>query len=256
MQSSCLYLISIGISDEKDMSIKALEIAKSCDLLYAEFYTTKLNTTKENLERLIGKPVKVLSREDVEDRYQEIILNEAKMKKVGLLVGGDVFVATTHNALRLEAIKNKIPTKVIHGSSIISALGETGLHLQKFGPFVTIPFPEKTKGKLPQSVYDIIRANLERNLHTLCLLDVISEEKRYLNVNEALSVLLKLEEENGKDVITKDSKVVVFSAGKASKIFSGAVKKVLKKAFELPSVIIIPAKLHFTEKEYLELYEV
>jgi len=256
MQSSSngLYFISIGLSDEKDMSIKALENAKKCDLLFVEFYTTKLNTTKERLEKLIRKSIKDLSREELEEKYQKIILDEAKTKKVGLLVGGDCFVATTHLALRVEAIKQNIPIKVIHGSSIISAIGETGLHLQKFGPFVTIPFPEKTKGKLPESVYNILLENKKRGLHTLCLLDVVAEEKKYITVREALNILLELEKERQERVLNEDTEVIVFSnaGGKNSSVVFDKVKNLLKKNFEKPVIIIIPGILHFTEREFLE----
>jgi diphthine synthase len=252
-----LYFISIGICDERDISIKALDVAKSCDLLFAEFYTTKLDTIKEKLEKLIGKPIRVLSRQEVEERYQEIILNESKTKKVGFLVGGDCFTATTHTALRLEAIKQGIQTKVIHGSSIISVVGETGLHLQKFGQFVTIPFPEKTKGQLPESVYEVIKENKKRGLHTLCLLDIDGEEGRYLSVNEGLEILFKIEERRKEGVITEDSDVVVFcrAGSDTSKLYYGKVKDLIGKDFgEPPAVFIILGKLHFTEEEYLQQF--
>jgi diphthine synthase len=247
-----LAFISIGLNDEKDMSIKALEIAKSCDLLFAEFYTTKLNTTKEKLEKLIGKPIKILSREDLEERYQEI-LNEAKTKKVGLLVGGDCFIATTHLTIRLEAIKQGIETKVIHGSSIISAVAETGLHIYRFGQCITIPFPERTKYKLPESVYDVIKSNKSRGLHTLCLLDLDVENNKFMSVKEAIEILLNLEKKKKEGVLNLDSKIVVFSraGSENSIILFDSISKVVKKDIALPAVIIIPGTLHFTEKEYL-----
>jgi len=243
-----LVLISIGLYDERDMSIKALETARSCDLLFAEFYTTKLNTTVEKLEELIGKPIRLLSRQELEER-QETILNEAKIKKVGLLVGGDCLVATTHSSLVLEAKKQGISTHVVHSSSIISAVAETGLHLQKFGPYVTIPFLEKTKGLLPESVYRAIQANKNRGLHTLCLLDT---DNRCMTVKEALSILLQLEENLKENVLSKDLKVIACSKlGGGSLIEYDTVESLLEKDFETPSVIIIPGSLHFTEKEFI-----
>lgn len=249
-----LYFISLGLNDEKDMSIKALETAKSCDLLFAEFYTTKLNTTKEKLEEMIGKPIKVLSRKDVEENFQEIILDEAKTKKVGFLVGGDCFVATTHISLRKEAIKQGIKTEVIHGSSIISAIAETGLHIYKFGPCITIPFREKTKGKLPESVYEVIKANKARGLHTLCLLDIDAEQNRMMSVREALEILLTLEEARMEGVISSQEKIVVFSmaGSEKSSILFEKIESLIKKEIGLPAVIIIPGSLHFTEREFLE----
>jgi diphthine synthase len=248
-----LYFISIGLSDEKDMSLKALEAAKSCDLLFAEFYTTKLNTTKEKLEKLIGKEIKILSRADLEENYQKV-LDEARVKKVGLLVGGDAFIATTHSALALEAKKQGIEVKVIHGSSIISAIAETGLHIYKFGAIVTIPFPERTKGKLPISVYNTIKENLERGLHTLCLLDIDIEKNKFMSVNEAVTILIELEKKLGSGILRFDKKVVAFSKAGSDQqvIIYDTLDSLREKDFEKPAVIIIPGKLHFTEKEFLE----
>jgi len=253
---NALYFISIGLFDEKDMSLKAMEVARECDTLFAEFYTTKINTTKEKLEKLIGKPIRFLSRKEVEEKYKEIILNEAKTKKVGLLIGGDSFVATSHIILRSEAMKQNILTKVIHGSSIISAIAETGLHIYRFGPCVTIPFPEKTKGKLPESVYEVIKMNKSRGLHTLCLLDIVAEEERYLTPNEAMKILLEIESKRKENVFTDSSEIVVFSKVGSEKplLIFDKVKNLMKKEIkEYPSVLIVPGTLHFTEKEYLML---
>ncbi|MDI6825796.1 MAG: diphthine synthase [Candidatus Aenigmarchaeota archaeon] len=254
-----LWFISIGLSDERDMSLKALEAARKCDLLFAEFYTSKLNTTKGKLEELIGKPIRVLNREEVEEKYQNIILEKAKNKKVGFLVGGDCLVSTTHLALRLDALKQGIQTKIIHGSSIISSVAETGLHIQKFGPFITIPFPEKTGNELPLSTYDRIRENKSRGLHSLLLLDVISEKNKYMTPNESIEIMLRIEGEKKGNIFTKNTEIVVFArAGSEDPlIIYGKVKELLKKDFgNPPFVLIVPGKLHFTEKEYLEFFRV
>ncbi len=78
-----LIFISIGLNDENDMSLKALNTARECDMLFAEFYTHKLNTTKERLEEFIGKQIIKLSRKQLEEET-EIILEPAKTKKSGL----------------------------------------------------------------------------------------------------------------------------------------------------------------------------
>lgn len=251
-----LYFISLGLSDEKDISLKGLEVARECELLFAEFYTTKLQTEKEKIEKLIGKKIEILSRKDLEENFQNI-LNLAKSKKVGILVGGDAFVATTHLALKLEAMKQGIKTKVVHGSSIISAVAETGLHIYKFGPCVTIPFPEKTKGKLPESVYEVVRMNKARGLHTLCLLDI--EDERLMKINEGIKILLEIEEKRRENVLSLESEVVVFArAGSEDPLIAfGKVKDIIEKNFEdVPAVIIIPGLLHFTEKEFLEFFKI
>ncbi len=249
-----LCFISIGLSDEKDLSLKAIEKAKECDILFAEFYTHKLNTTIEKLEGVLGKKIRLLSRKEVEE--SDLILEKAKTKKVGFLVGGDAFCATTHLALKFEAIKQGIKTEVIHGSSIFSAIGEVGLHMYKFGTTVTIPFLEKLAGKLPVSAYERIKDNKERGLHTLILFDIIEEEKRYMTVREALKVLLALEKRMKQEIFTQYTEIIVFArAGSdSSQIFYTTINDALEKDFgEPPFCIILPGSLHFTEKEYLEL---
>ncbi|MCK4456748.1 MAG: diphthine synthase, partial [Thermoplasmata archaeon] len=70
------------------MTVNGMEEARSCDALFAEFYTSKLiGATRESIESLIGKEIRVLGREDVEKG--DIILEAAKSKRVGLLIGGD-----------------------------------------------------------------------------------------------------------------------------------------------------------------------
>lgn len=250
-----ITLVGLGLFDEHDLTLRGLEAAGKADKVYMELYTGKWGGSLDELSKLVGKSIVELTRKDLEENSSEI-LKEAKNNDIVIFVQGDPLIVTTHSALLLDARKQGIITKVIHNASIVSAIAETGLHIQKFGPLVSIPFPEKTKGKLPQSVYDLIKSNKERNLHTLCLLDVIAEEKRYLSVAQALEILLKLEKQSGDRIIKNDSKVVIFNVGSNSNINYKTVKELLNKETELPAVVIIPAKLHFTEKEYLESYEI
>ena len=253
-----LYFISLGLFDERDISLKGLEVAKSCDLLFWEPYTQPLETTKEKLEKLIGKEITVLTRKDVEENYKATLLEPAKTKKVGLLIGGDVFCATTHAMLRLEAMKQGIETKVIHASSVFSAVAETGLHIYKFGATATIPMPERTGGALPESVYGTIKKNLDNGYHTLLLLDIDVENNKFLSVKEALKTLLKLEENKKQGLFNENTKVIVASklGSENTRIVYGTIKKLLTLDFEIPCVVVVPSKLHFTEEEYLKFFEV
>ncbi len=249
-----LFFISIGLSDEKDMSIKAVGAARSCDRLFAELYTSKLETDKARLSEFLGKEVVLLQRKDLEEDYRKL-LDEAVDKKVGLLVGGDCFVSTAHTALMAEARKRGIDVKVIHGSSIVSAVCEAGLHMPKFGQMVTIPFPDRTKGKLAGSVYDVILGNKKRGLHTLCLLDMVAEEGRFMKVGEAIGILLVLEKEFRKKIIGMKTDAVVFSrlGSESQKIAYGKLEELFRMGFEEPPhAMIIVGKLHFSEKAVLE----
>lgn len=63
-----LFFVGLGLYDERDISLKGLEIVREADLVYAEFYTSRLvGTSIERLESLYGRSVEVLSRSDVEE---------------------------------------------------------------------------------------------------------------------------------------------------------------------------------------------
>jgi len=250
-----LALISIGISDALDMSLRALEEAKTCDRLYAELYTTILNTGIAELSRLIGKPVIQLRRHDLEEDSERII-REAEEKRVGILIGGDCLTATTHLALLLDAKKRDIETRVIHGSSILTAIAETGLSPYHFGRTVTVPLLEQGEMRPPASPYRVLGENLERGLHTLLLLDLNAEHDRYLSVNEAMRLLLAAEEEEGRGVFKEETLAVgAARLGSGSQtIRGGLVRNLLNFDFgPPPHVLIVPGRLHFLEEEALKL---
>jgi diphthine synthase len=247
-----LTLIGLGLNDENDVTLKGIEAAKNSDKVFVEFYTSFWNGKKENLEKIIGKKIFNLERKDLEEDSEKI-LSEAKNSDIAIFVQGDPLVATTHETLIMEAKKLGIKTKIIHNASIFSAISETGLHIYKFGPTVTIPFAEKVKNK-PKSVYEIISENKKRNLHTLCLLDVISENKKYMNAIQAIEILLNMEKEFGENILNANSEAVVFeNAGSdKSKITFGKISELMKKKFDnYPQVLILVGNLHFTERDYL-----
>jgi len=100
-----LYFIGIGLNDEKDISIKGLELVKKADFVYLENYTSKLNCNLSYLEQLYGKKIIFADRNLVENEAEKTILKDAKAKEVAFLVVGDVFSATTHMDLYLRAKK-------------------------------------------------------------------------------------------------------------------------------------------------------
>lgn len=249
-----LSLVGLGLNDEKDLTLKGLEAVKNADKVYIELYTGFWHGNLENLEKIVGKEISVLKRNSLEDDAVKII-NESEQKDVAILVQGDPLVATTHSSLILEAKKLKIETRIIHNASIVSAIAETGLHVYKFGQTVTIPFLEKTNGALPQSVYETILANKQRGLHTLCLMDVIAEENRYMLPQEAVKILLDLENKNKKGIVTEETEILIagqFGSDKPKIELKEAKNLIPLKFNAYPSILIIPGKLHFTEKEFLK----
>jgi len=245
-----ITFIGLGLFDEKDITLKGLENIKKSDKIFAEFYTARLmGTSKEKIEELFGKKIRILSRKEVEDG--KIILDAAKNKNIAFLTPGDPMTATTHVALRIQAAERGIKTKIIHGVSIVSAAsGLLGLQSYKFGRTTTIPFPEKDY--LPESPYDVIRQNKENGLHTLILLDIKSD--RLMTANEGMKILLRIEEKRKEKVITQETLMcVVARAGSDDCLVSADyVKALLNKDFGTPMhSLIMPENLHFMEAEAL-----
>ncbi|NJE54810.1 diphthine synthase [Thermococcus sp. 21S9] len=248
-----LYFIGLGLYDEKDITLKGLETARKCEKVFAEFYTSLLaGTTIDKVEELIGKPIVRLSREDVELNFEKIVLPEAKEKDVAFLTAGDPMVATTHSDLRIRAKKAGVESYVIHAPSIYSAVAVTGLQIYKFGKSATVAYPEKNW--FPTSHYDVIRENRERGLHTLLFLDIKAERNRYMTANEAMEILLQVEEMKREGVFTPETLVVVLArAGSLNpRIRAGYVKDMINEDFgRQPHVLIVPGRLHIVEAEYL-----
>ena len=249
-----LHFIGIGLNDEKDITVKGLEIVKNCDFIYLECYTSKLQVSKEKLEEFYGKEVILANRELVEKKAEEI-LDKAKDKEVAFLVIGDIFGATTHTDILLRAKKANIKINFVHNASTINAIGITGLELYKFGKTTSIPYP--SKGFEPETAYDVIKQNKESGLHTLALLDIKSKEDRFMSVNEALEILLKIEDKRGEKVVTTDTACLGCARiGGDFKINYGKVSKLLKEDFGEPlHCLVFPGKLHFVEEEALEQWK-
>ncbi|MBR9700521.1 diphthine synthase, partial [Candidatus Woesearchaeota archaeon] len=178
---------------------------------------------------------------------------KAKKEKVVFLVIGDPFGATTHADIYLRAVKEDIEVKVIHNTSIMNAIGEVGLELYRYGKTVSIPY--WSKGYEPTSFLNGIKENSERGLHTLCLLDIKADEKKYMSVKEALELLEKAEELTPENRIESLTPVIgVARLGcPDQKIVSGKVEDLKKTDFGKPlHALIIPGRLHPVEEEMLE----
>ena len=253
MNKGKLIFIGLGLYDEKDISLKGLDEIKNCDRVYAEFYTAKLvGTNVKKLENTIGKKINVLNREETEK--VNIIINSAKKENVVFLTCGDSMSATTHVDLRLRAINIGINTKIIHGSSIITAVpGLLGLQNYKFGRTTTLAYP--IENFFPTSPYDIIKNNKKMGLHTLVLLDIQDNKKKYMTANEAMNLLIDIEEKRGENIISKDSVIcVVAQAGSSNPIVKAdKIETLIDEDFDAPlHSMVIPGILHFMEIEALE----
>ena len=253
MQNGNLLLIGIGISDERGISLSGLEALRACDKIYAERYTNLVpEGTLSRLEALCGKPIALLSREQVEGEKE--LLEAASAGTVALVIAGDPMIATTHVSLLLSAKKRGIATAVIHASSVLSAaVGEAGLQAYKFGKMVTLAYWRDNYR--PMTAYDVISDNLSRNLHTLLLLD-IDEKLGPMKPGAAAEVLLAMEKEGKKGIFTPSAKVVLLKGmgwQEPTKKFCSLSELSKYEGKEGPAVLIIPSmNLHFIELEALE----
>jgi len=246
-----LTLIGIGLHDEKDLTLRGIDAAKSADKVYIEMYTSVWHG-KSELENIIGKEIIELKRADLE-QHSDKIVEEAKTSNVVILIPGDPMIATTHSILIEAAKKADIGANIIHNASIVSAVSETGLHIYKFGASATVPFLQKTGGKLPESVYNILKMNKANGLHTLLFLDITPE--KCMTANEAMKLMLSIEEQRKEDVFTNDTEIIVFArAGSDDPIIMfGKVDELVEKDFgKPPTVLIVPGILHFSEKGLFE----
>ena len=233
-----LYLIGLGLWDEKDLSLRALEILKSCDEIFLETYTS---LWKGNLKNL-GINAKEIKRKEIEEETEKI-LDIAKNKNVAILVPGDPLVATTHSSILIEARKRKINFEIIHNASVFTAISETGLQLYKFGKTASISW---TYSEYP---YDVLKQNKSIGAHTLFLLDL---EPKAMTPKEGLKRLLEIEDKRKENLLDENSfcLVVCKLGSNERKIYKGAIKELLNIK-DVPGAIILPSNLHFFEKEFI-----
>lgn len=250
-----IYFIGMGPS-LKYLSLKALEALSKADLIIVDSYTSIVpDFSVEGLRKAIGyRSVEIFtaSREGLEGESINKLIEVAGEKNVALLIPGDPFIATTHDAIRIEAIKAGVRIEVIHGVSIYSmAPSATGLQAYKFGKMVTLVYP---RGSMPCSIIDVIYDNYSRGLHTLLLFDLKPEEGLVMRINEAVDVLLALEKHcNDTRNLGGMIGVLVAGLGTPNQFIKADLLEKLKDYSNapLPQSLIIVSKLHPMELEAL-----
>ena len=255
MKKGTLSFIGLGLYDERDISIKGLEEINKADKVFAEFYTARLvGTSIEKLEKLFGKKIVVLNREDTEKG--DLIIDSAEKENTVFLTAGDSMTATTHVELRIRAVKKKIKTKIIHGSSVVTAVsGLLGLQNYKFGRITTLAYPQENY--FPISPYNVIKENKIRGLHTLVLLDIQEDKKLYMTANEGLKLFLKMEQKVKNKIFYKESVICVVAIAGSDKpiVRAGSIRELIDEDFGKPfHSIVVPGHLHFMEIEALKIF--
>ncbi|MBS3167418.1 diphthine synthase [Candidatus Woesearchaeota archaeon] len=249
-----LYIIGIGLSEKTDISMKGLWAIRQCQTIFLEGYTSALSSSLEEMEDFYGKKITVLDREDVE-QAGDAIVEKASKSDVAFLVVGDVFSATTHIDIWLRAKKAKIPVRVIHGSSVITAVGITGLEVYNFGKVASIPYP-KENFKV-ESFYDVLKMNKQNGLHTLFLLDLDPKKDKFMTVREAINLLLEVEKSRNDKLFTEETFCVACAAlGSSEPEIEYGKTRYLHNLEKEPRCLIVPGNLHFMEEEALNYWKV
>ncbi|KAJ7593837.1 tetrapyrrole methylase [Mycena floridula] len=272
------FIIGLGLSNEKDITVNGLEAVQKCSRVYLEAYTSILMVQQDRLEAFYGKPLILADRDMVETQSDEILLDADKVD-VALLVVGDPFGATTHTDILLRARGLKIPTRVIHNASIMNAVGACGLQLYNFGQTVSLVFFTETWK--PDSFYDRIKENVDLGLHTLVLLDIkvkeqneenlargrkIYEPPRYMSIPRAVSQLVEIESLRKTGILDPDKTLAVALSRVGGgedheRIVAGTLTELANSPEELfgeplHSLVIVGRRLHHLEVEYADTFAV
>jgi len=245
-----LTFIGLGLYDETDISCKGLSAIRAADAVFLEYYTSRLmGTDIPSMEALYKKKIHLLSREDVE-QHPDPVLDAAEVGSAVFLTGGDTMVSTTHADLRIRAAERGIPTQIIHGASISSAVsGLSGLQNYRFGKSCSLPFPH---GRwMPTTPVEVIATNLAQNLHTIVYLDIQNE--RYMQISEAIVIIEEIAKKKEIDIPLY---VGIARAGSDDPVvLAGRADTLSSSDFGPPlHILIVPADLHMMEREFLERF--
>ncbi|KAL6860224.1 diphthine synthase [Amphichorda felina] len=269
-----LYLVGLGLSDETDITVKGLEVAKTASRVYLEAYTSILLVNQSVLEAYYGRSITIADREMVESNSDEILRN-AQNEDVAFLVVGDPFGATTHTDLVLRARELNIPVRTIPNASILSGIGACGLQLYNFGQTVSMVF--FTDSWKPSSFYDRIKENRSIGLHTLVLVDIkvkeqslenmargrmIYEPPRYMTVGQCAQQMIEIEDERKEGVYTRDSLAIGAArvGGKTEKFVAGTLEELCSTDEELGpplhSLVLLGRRTHELEHDFVRQFAV
>jgi diphthine synthase len=243
-----LSFVGLGLG-AKGITLEGVGEMVDSDVIYLEYYTTPHEPQLlKQVQSATGKTFTIVDRQFVEDGNR--ILADAESKKVVLAVLGDPMIATTHNELRVRAIKRGVETRVIHSATIASAAASaSGLHSYKFSRTVTVT--RESVGKLTQA-YHILHENLLEGAHTLLLLEYDAQSGQGVTPSDAMAGLLLAEGNFKRGVADEGTFALMISRlGREDARLAAGNFATLSKidAGGPPHCLVIPGKLHFTEVE-------
>ncbi|ORD94068.1 diphthine Sase [Enterospora canceri] len=245
-----LFIIGTGLNNARDLSLNGLDRLKKCDKIYLECYTCIQRSGSDELEKLIGKEVIRANRRMVEETSE--IVDEAKSKSVAFLVAGSPLFATTHGDILVRAKEAGVETRILHNVSILSVVGCYGLCSYNFGRTVSVCYFTETWK--PTSFYDRILMNQKSGLHTLCLLDIKTDENRFMTANEALEQMVYAESQLKYGILGEETRLFVVCrfATDSESVYYDTLSNLIGRDFGEPlHSIIFPGELSVVEQEFV-----
>ena len=243
-----LSFVGLGLG-AKGITLEGVEEMVASDVIYLEYYTTPHEPQLlKQVQKATGKSFTIVDRQFVEDGSK--ILSESGRGKVVLAVLGDPMIATTHDELRVRAIRRGVETRVVHSATIASAAASaSGLHSYKFSRTVTVT--RESVGKLTQA-YHILHENLLEGAHTLLLLEYDVQSGMGVSPGDAIAGLLLAEANFKRGVVSEDTFALILSrlGREDAALAAGSLAAMSgKDVGGPPHCLVIPGKLHFTEVE-------
>ncbi|KAJ8979649.1 hypothetical protein NQ317_001356 [Molorchus minor] len=230
------YIIGLGLGDSKDITVKGLEILKTCNKVYLEAYTSILTCGTDVLEEFYGKKLIIADR----DLLSETLLG---------LRHTQIFF--------LRAKEKQIKVQVIHNASILNAIGCCGLQLYSFGETISIPYwtdtwkPDNIKVKEP-------------TLESLTKKKKEYMPPKFMSVSEAsqqlLYIIRKIKENGETSVIGEDSSCVGVArvGSEDQKIVFCSLREMSEFDLGGPlhSLVLVGPVLHPMETEFLQQFRI
>jgi len=251
-----LYIVGLGLSPEH-LTLKAIDAISRSDIVFIESYTSIADCRLADFLSRVFPLTEFysISRSELEERGAQRVFEELERNKaVTLAVIGDPFIATTHTALRLEALKRGHKVVYVPGINVQSyAISITGLFSYKFGASTTIVYPRW--GIVSETPYRVLEANRRIGHHTFFFLD-IDEDAGPMDPGTALKLLLEAQAAVGGSLLSHDTMIVVLQrlGMSGERVCYMSVKDALARSWrDPPYSLIVPGSLHPIERESLEV---
>ena len=104
----------------------------------------------------------------------------------------------------------------------------------------------------------LIKANKAMGLHTLVLLDIKYDLQKFMTINEAIKILLDIEEKRKEHIFTKETLCIGCArlGSETRAIKAGTAEQILKCDFGAPlHCLLVPGTMHFMEEEAVEMWK-